>query len=211
MKKFLKGLGAILLALVLVTGGFLAGKHVQENSETSAMPKRTIDNGQPAIPPAVSASPGETAMPQPPAEVAPAKEEGVNERVITKSSQSSVDGGWTEVKAATNTTSSEKLALYTSAQKDGDEFIWDDTQKWVVELNDGKGGYYTLYDKQVSNGTVYFEVAQRENGEKLVYVYTVTGSGISVNQYTRTDTGFTEKNVFNSGSVNRTFSSFPNY
>lgn len=210
MKNFIKGLGIFILAIALVAGGYFAGQRVQIDSIISAMPKRTIDN-QSGKPPVQSAAPDVSVKPASPAGGTEAKEGLPEERGIVKSQISAVDDTWSEVKSVSNTTSGEKLTLYTSAQKDGEEFLWDDSQKWVVEMSDGKGGYYTLYDKQISNGNVYFEVAERENGEKLVYVYTSTVSGINVNQYTRTDTGFTEKNIFNSGSVNRTFSSLPNY
>lgn len=210
MKKFLKGLGAVVIALVLVLGGYFAGQRVQISSIISAMPKRTIDKQPDGGLPGESIEPDASFAPD--AET-PAKEEpvGAEDRVITKSETSAVDETWSEVDSATNTTSSEALTLYTSAEKDSDEFIWDDSNKWVLELSDGNGGYYTLYDQRVTNGSVYFDVVERDNGDKIVYVYTITGAGTSVNQYTRTDTGFTEKNVFNSGAVNRTFTSVPNY
>lgn len=207
MKKFLKGLGAVIIALVLVLGGYFAGQRVQISSIISAMPKRTIEKQPEGEPPLESIVP-ESSLP--PVEKAD-EPVAMDDRTITKSETSAVDESWSEVNSATNTTRSESLTLYTSAQKYGDEFEWDDSNKWVLELNDGQGGYYTLYDQRVTNGSVYFEVAERENGDKMVYVYTITGAGVSVNQYTRTDTGFTEKNVFNSGAVNRMFSSVPQY
>lgn len=208
MKKFLKGLGAVIIALVLVLGGYFAGQKVQISSIISAMPKRTIEKQPEVEPPLESIEPDASAQPM---ERVADEPVGAEDRVITKSETSAVDETWSAVDSATNTTSTEALTLYTSAEKDGDEFIWDDSNKWVLELSDGEGGYYTLYDQRVTNGSVYFEVAERENGEKMVFVYTVTGAGVSVTQYTRTDSGFTEKNVFNSGAVNRTFSSVPQY
>ena len=103
------------------------------------------------------------------------------------------------------------LTLYTSAQKDGDEFIWDDSQKWVLEVSDGNGGYYTLFDQNVSNGSVYYDVAETDNGTKNINVYVFTGAGTTIKQYTHTETGFSEKSVYESGVVNRVFTTIPSY
>ena len=103
------------------------------------------------------------------------------------------------------------LSLYTSAEKDSAGFLWDDSQKWVVEIDDSEGGYYTLYDQLVSNGMVYFDAAVRENGDVIITVYTTSGAGTVITQYTKTDDGYTEKTVYNSGAVNRIFTSIPEY
>ena len=210
MKKFLKVLLAIVLAVALVGGGYYAGQRNGLSSIISAMPKRTVEKQPDGEPAKEGIKPDESL---PPVLEAPSADEvaGVEDRAIALSDTSAVDESWSQVSSSENTESGETLTLYTSAEKDGDEFLWDDSNKWVLELSDGKGGYYTLYDQRVTNGSVYFDVVERDNGDKLVYLYTITGAGVSVNQYTRTDTGFTEKNVFNSGAVNRTFTSVPQY
>ena len=96
-------------------------------------------------------------------------------------------------------------------KKDGDEFIWDDSQKWVLEVSDGNGGYYTLFDQNVSNGSVYYDVAENDNGTKNINVYVFTGAGTTIKQYTHTETGFSEKSVYESGAVNRVFTTIPSY
>ena len=115
------------------------------------------------------------------------------------------------VESSSNTTDNGALTLYTSAQKDGDEFIWDDSQKWVLEVSDGNGGYYTLFDQNVSNGSVYYDVAENDNGTKNINVYVFTGAGTTIKQYTHTETGFSEKSVYESGAVNRVFTTIPSY
>lgn len=219
MKKVLKVIGVLALACVMAAGGYIAGQRVQISSVISAMPKKTIEKPDESAPQegledtASAAESGTTAKPaeEPPVhnEKIPMSEEET--RVITKSDKSAVDDSWSVVENTSNTTDNGALTLYTSAQQEGGEFIWDDSQKWVVEMSDGNGGYYTLYDQLVSNGNVYYEIVQKENGDKIINVYTMSGAGTTIKQYTRTDTGYTEKTVYNSGVVNRLFSTVPTY
>ena len=160
--------------------------------------------------PKESNEPSESAEPESkPSEDVPEPKEDV--RIINKSNESAVDSTWSTVKSSSNTTDNGALTLYTSAQKDGDEFIWDDSQKWVLEVSDGNGGYYTLFDQNVSNGSVYYDVAENDNGTKNINVYVFTGAGTTIKQYTHTETGFSEKSVYESGAVNRVFTTIPSY
>lgn len=211
MKKALKIIGAIVLACALFAGGYFAGQNVQISSVLSAMPKRSADNTPPEgekikenITPDATVKPPEEPIKE------TKQQETPTDRTISVSSESAVDDTWSKVAGTTSASGGESLMLYTSAIKDGDEFIWDDSNKWVLELSTDSG-YYTLYDQQISNGYVYYEVAEKENVGKVIYLYAVTGSGVNVMQYTQTDAGFTEKSVYNSGSLNRTFSSIPQY
>ncbi|MGN0107383.1 MAG: hypothetical protein ACI4A5_06790 [Hominilimicola sp.] len=207
MKKVLKVIGVLALACVMAAGGYMAGQKVQISSVISAMPKRTIEKPMESKEPDASEAPAE----EPPmrSEKIPMSEEET--RVIAKTDKSAVDDSWSVVENTSNTTDNGALTLYTSAQKEGGEFIWDDSQKWVVEMSDGNGGYYTLYDQLVSNGSVYYDIVQKENGDKIINVYTMSGAGTTIKQYTRSDTGYTEKTVYNSGVVNRLFSTVPEY
>ena len=207
MKKVLKVIGVLALACVMAAGGYIAGQRVQISSVISAMPKKTIEK------PIESAQPdsSETRAEEPPVQNEKIPMSAEETRVISKTDKSAVDESWSVVENTSNTTDNGALTLYTSAQKEGGEFIWDDSQKWVVEISDGNGGYYTLYDQLVSNGNVYYEIVQKENGDKIINVYTMSGAGTTIKQYTRTDTGYTEKTVYNSGVVNRLFSTVPIY
>lgn len=207
MKKVLKVIGVLALACVMAAGGYIAGQRVQISSVISAMPKKTIEK------PIESAKPdsSETHAEEPPVQNEKIPMSAEETRVISKTDKSAVDESWSVVENTSNTTDNGALTLYTSAQKEGGEFIWDDSQKWVVEISDGNGGYYTLYDQLVSNGNVYYEIVQKENGDKIINVYTMSGAGTTIKQYTRTDTGYTEKTVYNSGVVNRLFSTVPIY
>ena len=94
----------------------------------SALPKNILDM------PKESNEPSESAEPESkPSEDVPEPKEDV--RIINKSNESAVDSTWSTVESSSNTTDNGALTLYTSAQKDGDEFIWDDSQKWVLEVS----------------------------------------------------------------------------
>ena len=190
MKKVIKAICCILAAVILVGGGYVAGQRAKQSSIVSALPKNILDM------PKESNEPSESAEPESkPSEDVPEP----------------VDSTWSTVESSSNTTDNGALTLYTSAQKDGDEFIWDDSQKWVLEVSDGNGGYYTLFDQNVSNGSVYYDVAENDNGTKNINVYVFTGAGTTIKQYTHTETGFSEKSVYESGAVNRVFTTIPSY
>ena len=169
MKKVIKAICCILAAVILVGGGYVAGQRAKQSSIVSALPKNILDM------PKESNEPSESAEPESkPSEDVPEPKEDV--RIINKSNESAVDSTWSTVESSSNTTDNGALTLYTSAQKDGDEFIWDDSQKWVLEVSDGNGGYYTLFDQNVSNGSVYYDVAENDNGTKNINVYVFTGN-----------------------------------
>jgi hypothetical protein len=212
MKKVLKTIGVLIIAGALAVGGYICGNKVGyksgQDSQLSAMPKKT------AAAPIESAAPEQTNVP---AEAPPAEEktEPVPSdkavREIKKQDKSSVDSSWTTVKRASDALEQGTLTLSTSAQKINDEIVWDDSQKWVVEVSDGNGGYYTLYDQNVSNGSVYCDVVKKDNDDKMINVYTMTGAGTTITQYVYSDGAFEEKEVYNSGTVNRVVTTVPEY
>ena len=53
--------------------------------------------------------------------------------------------------------------------------------------------------------------AENDNGTKNINVYVFTGAGTTIKQYTHTETGFSEKSVYESGAVNRVFTTIPSY
>ena len=207
MKKGLKAVGALALAIVLAGGGFFAGQNYSKSNDTgigSASPKQAV-----TVTPENSSSENVPPMGNEPSADSV---EAAADRVISKLAVSAVsDGGWTRVASSPLQTDGGTLSLYTSAEKDSAGFLWDDSQKWVVEIDDGNGGYYTLYDQLVSNGMVYCDAAARENGDIIVTVYESSGTGTVITQYTKTDDDYTEKTVYNSGAVNKIFTSTPWY
>lgn len=208
MKKLLKGAAAVLLAAVMACGGYIAGQRTQLNSQVSAIPKEIHGKIEGDIIPVESPALEEAVFDK--AEMP--KEGNIAEtREIKKSEKSGAESSWTKVDQSYNTPGLGTITLYTSAQKEDGEILWDDSQKWLVEVSDGNGGYYTLYDQYVTNGSVYYDISEKESGEKLINVYTMTSAGTTIMQYTYSDEKFTEKTVYNSGSVNRMFATFPSY
>ncbi len=207
MKKFLKVICAAVLICAAAAGGYIAGQRVQLSSITSALPKKTIEKTDLPSADAEENSDLPSEISEENKEVPPEKDT----REIKVSQVSSADSSWTVVDHAYNAAGLGTLTLYTSAQKADGEIIWDDGQKWIVEITDGNGGYFTLYDQYVSNGSVYYDVVQKENGVSVINVYTFTGSGTTIKQYTPTEEGFSEKVIYDSGTVNRLYSTVPSY
>ena len=211
MKKFVKTAGALVLAVVLAAGGFYVGRKYSDKMHgglETASPKQSVT--VPTEIPSDGDVPSEDAPPELPAP--PDDVEGAAERTVSKLDVSAVsEGNWTRVAGSTLPEGSGTLTVYTSAEKDSEGFLWDDSQKWVVEIDDGEGGFYTLYDQLVSNGMVYCDASTRDNGDVIVTVYASSGAGTVVTQYTKTDGGYVERTVYNSGSVNRIFTSIPDY
>lgn len=203
MKKAVKFICGLLVAVILTGGGYIAGQRMQKSSIVSALPKNIVDV------PKESAAPNETVN------KSETKEELIEQkndvRIINKSSQSAVDSTWTTVESSANTTDNGALTLYTSAEKIDDEIIWDDGQKWVVEVSDGNGEYYTLLDQYINNGGVYYEVNETEGGDRIINVYIFTGAGTTIKQYTHNENGYAEKIVYETGAVNRVFTTVPTY
>lgn len=197
MKKFLKGLGAVIVALVLVMGGYFAGQRVQIGSIISAMPKKTIDN-----------IPTESAPPeQSPSAVNVSDAVQAEKNIIEKNSASAIQDGFTEVTRMSPVSISDNIKadvmLYTSAKKDTDnQFLWDDGNQWVLEVNAGKGAYYTLLNKYVQLGKVDVMVGMDENGGCVITSVTSTGSGIVVEKYTYNGTAFEGQTAYNTGALN---------
>lgn len=206
MKKSVKVICTIVAACLIAGGGYIYGNRNGYNrgqeSQLEAMPKKTLD-----IPQDNAASEQGEATSKPNPELPPAAQ---NTREIKKLAASAVDNSWTQVDA-NNGFDDGTLSLYTSAQKYDGEIIWDDSQKWVVEIADPDGGYYTLYDQLVSNGSVYYDIVKKDDGGSVINVYTLTGAGTTIKQYSKTSNGYEEKELYNSGAVNRVYSSMPDY
>ncbi len=208
MKKAIKVICGIVAACVIAGGGYVCGSRAGyisgKDSQLSAMPKKSEDISQTAPPQNAPESTPEAKEQEP-------TPQPKDVRVIKKQTSSSADSSWTTVDHTYNTDGLGTVTLYTSAEKSGDEIIWDDGQKWIVEISDGNGGYYTLYDQYVSNGSVYYDVVKKDNDEKNINVYTMTNAGTTIEQYSYTDSGYEEKEVYNSGAVNRVYSNMPQY
>ncbi len=204
MKKILAVISSAVLALVLVGGGYIAGQKNQLSSITSALPRETIENtdekherpdDKKVLPPV-----GAPDVVQP------------ERNIIEKNSATAIQEGWTEVKNINPIMPGDEkmeVTLSTSAEKDTDgEFLWDDGNQWVLEVNDGKGNYYTLLNKYVQLGKVDVMAGADENGECVITAVISTGSGLVVEKYTYNGSAFEGQTVYNSGVLNVIGSTF---
>lgn len=192
MSKFFKAIGAVVLAAALAFGGFTVGKHKQYENISQAMPKAEVQQKDE------------------PSEIPKHEEDGGLYIGKTNSSQVTVADHVVREFDITLANEPAKLKLYTSAEYIDGEFNWDDSQKWVVEVEQD-GGVYPLYSDRVSLGNVYTEYIEGNDGEAVVMVYVMTSSGTKINKYTFSESGFLEKTVYDSGAVNSVQSSIPQY
>lgn len=204
MKKFVKVIGVIALAAVVGAGGYVMGTRAQHSSIVSAIPHMTLS--KPSDAPAEDTPREEEKESEVPALNTAAKDV----RIISKTENSAAKEGWTELGRAQVPNGQGEVALYTSAQKEGGELMWDDSQHWLLEYSDGSG-YYPLVSKYISHGSVYYDVFEDENGEWLINAYTMSGAGTVITQYSLGENGFEEKTIYDSGSVNKITSTIPSY
>lgn len=221
MKRFLKILGGIIVAAALLAGGYTVGSHNGIDSISSALPRVSLNNAAP-----LSA----TDMPQnaKPMDKNSDVEKAISEkdaikdgiepemtgRTVVKTNESAAAENWTLIKSyegsLMNDETSSVVSVYTSAQTEDGEIIWDDGQQWAVEVYDKNGGYYVLMDKYINNGSVYFEVTEID-GETSITVFQSTGAGMEIKQYTYSGNGFKEITLYSSGAANMLCSSIPQY
>ncbi len=196
MKKILKAVGMIVLAIVLVAFGYKAGQKNQLSSITSALPRETIEEVAPTAAPMPSKAP-EAVQPE--------------RNIIEKNSETAIQEDLSEVQTVgvTMSDSSEaEVKVYTSAQnEDNGEFMWEDRNQWIIEVKTN-GGYYTLVNKFVQHGKVNVTVATDEKGECVIMAVTSSGSGFSVEKYTFNGTAFEGQSIYNSGVLNVLGSTF---
>ena len=196
MKRVLKIFGGIIIAAVLTVSGYIAGTHNGMVSISSALPHVNITHSEPDTPPQSSPAAGGEEKPiEPPP--------GAEKTIIEKNPETSAQDSWTQVNTAPVTLGENTytLTLYTSAQKDGDEFLWDDGNKWVLEI-EKDGEYYTLLDKYVQHGAVNYITGENENGECVITAVTDTNTGLVVEKYTYNGSAFEGQTVYNTGTLN---------
>ena len=59
-----------------------------------------------------------------------------------------------------SSSSMDTVNLYTSSEKENGKFLWDDHARWLLEVYAETGEHYILYDLEVSNGSIYFDVLE---------------------------------------------------
>ena len=200
MKKVLKIVGVVVLAVVMAVGGYAVGQRTQINSISSALPKNVLEILD------STAHDGENTDDAAHAQenVPPKDAVQVERNIIEKNTQTAAGTAPTVVSSTSVTLNGAdaEVKLYTSAEKDTDgDFLWDDGNQWVLEV-EKDGGYYTLINKYVQLGKVTTMVADDENGEGVIMAIVSTNSGLTVEKYTYNGTAFEGEVVYSSGMLN---------
>ncbi len=191
----------IICAAAIGGGGFYAGYTKHSSNISSAIPKQTTSTPEalPALNQAQQDAPKET------------PDAG---KYIGKSESSPIEQTWSEVDTfkcdLNNDGERDTIKLSTSAESDNGEILWNDSQKWVLEVKIGND-YYILLNQNVSNGRIYYDISETSDGAYAITVYTVLGTGTSVKQYTYSKTGFVEKLLYTAPAGNMLHSSVPAY
>ena len=184
--KVWKGIFAVVLAAGVAFGGYTLGSRMEQKNIAAAIPKQSVT----------------TDMPKPPEPV----KIGKTDASAAKETWSKLDESAYSADGLNGT-----VTLSTSAQTYEGEIVWDDGQEWALEVSDANGGYYTLFDEYISNGSVYFEILENADGNRVINAYIITGAGVSIRQYSYADGEFTQNMLYESGAVNRLYSSVPMY
>lgn len=199
----------IAAAVVIGAGGFYAGVRSQTDSMINALPRAAVETAP--------AEGGGVLPTERTAAEEPVKAQATEATVFVGKSNVSAasEGTWSTVDSCNYDISgdgvNDTVTLYTSAESDDMGILWDDTQQWILEVSDGGNGYYTLLDTSVSNGSVYYQVNELNDGTRTIVVYITTGAGTEISEYIFGKAGFTEKEVYSSSGINTVHSSIPWY
>lgn len=213
-KKGVKVVLCVIAAAVLIAGSYYVGYTNHTSSIISAIPKQSVGGRGETPPPLPDSSGAPVQTPESKQPTEKPEESPEAGKYIGKSTSSAVEDTWSKIdsyKCDINSNGEdENIALYTSAESDNGEILWNDSQKWVLEVKSGDS-YYILMNQNVSNGRVYFDVDETSDGTYAITVYTVSASGMNIKQYTYSKTGFIEKQIYSAGSVGKVHSGIPAY
>lgn len=107
----------------------------------------------------------------------------------------------------------EIVALYKATERYTDgEMMWDDGQQWLLVVEDDDV-YYPLYKDYVQLGQCSFEVYYDDENNLNINFIMDTGMGTKVSNYSflKEKSGFVKKVVYDTGAINKVFSSVPLY
>lgn len=95
-----------------------------------------------------------------------------------------------------NSSSMDTVNLYTSSTKENGKFLWDDHSRWILEVFAETGEHYILYDLEVSNGSIYFDILEIDEKPYLFLRNISTAS-----DYTKIFT-FEENKIYETDEIN---------
>lgn len=197
MKKAVKIFAGLIAAAALASGGYYVGHRGYTSDVVSALPKQALTEKIPEKPAQATAAPEDET----------GKYIGKSESTAVESTWSKIDGCEADINGDGG---DETIGLYTSAETESGEILWNDSQKWALEVKIN-GEYYILLNQNISNGRVYFDIDELKDGTKAITVYSVSSSGTAIKQYSYSKTGFVEKVLYNSELTNKIHSGIPAY
>lgn len=213
--KVMTAVVCVITAAATAAAGYYWGYKNHTSSIISAIPKQSVGAGGalPGMGIAGEAFPTPDIQDGKKQDEAPAENSDAG-KYIGKSASSAAGSTWSKIDSyicdINSDGSDETITLYTSAETDGKEILWDDSQKWALEVQT-EDGVYILLNQNISNGRVYFDVDEISDNTYAITVYTVSSAGTSIKQYTYSKTGFIEKQIYTAGSLNNLHSGIPAY
>lgn len=103
----------------------------------------------------------------------------------------------------------DEITLYINSNKDADgELIKNDNNEWILLVNDvSNNEYYTLFDKNIQVGDLYFQVVdffEEEGPETKILLYRITGTEIEITSFDyEQDKGFAIGKIYNTSELSR--------
>ncbi len=128
---------------------------------------------------------------------------------------SDVQSGYTVLATSeydmTGSGTADKVVLATSAANIEGEIMWDDTQKWVLEIETDDGRIHSLFDSNISNGSLYYQVIEDGGELPVIQIYTFDGSSVKIERYSYNGNTFDKMLIHSETGLNVMRSSIPQY
>lgn len=96
------------------------------------------------------------------------------------------------------------LTLYTTAEVENGEILYDDGQHWMLVCETAEGAF-NLYDEYIQLGAAEIDVGEiyNDDPEKLIILTLTTGAGKTIIHYTFRDGGFSEEQVYSTDDYSK--------
>lgn len=114
-----------------------------------------------------------------------------------------------------SSSSMDTVNLYTSSPKENGKFLWDDHARWILEVFAETGEHYILYDLEISNGSIYFDVLEIDEKPYILLRNISTASDytkvFSIESGKIYETDEVDLNDLTDKVINLIYTSVPNY